>query len=185
MLHIIINKEECEDIVTNTITDIFNSFINYIDTKELLVINANPIDISIVGTHYFPKTYSSHVYSDTSRLIINNLNVLYGKGLDIIKKIREKLLELNTDFVNPVLDTSMLESIVDNFLKITVSCKTAEEALTLEKKLDIKDAYKCGILTLFSDEKDKVEDGVYYFYKNDTQSLSTLFDKIITTLKKQ
>jgi len=161
MLHFVINKSEESAETTDKVVNFFQYFLQYIKQIELLTINIAPIDLSITATSYFPSSYVKHLYRDQERIVINNLDVAYGKPLDFLIKLKEKLVEVasDADKEKDEIDFQILTTIVNRFLRISVSCRSIEEAIALDKATD-KDAFKSCIVVLFSEEEDREIEGI-------------------------
>lgn len=163
MIHFIVNKSKYDPNTVSIIASFFKSFIDYIKDKEILVINADPLNLDILN---LSKSFSSNSKElDPNKAIVYGLTFTYGEPLKYVRTVQDKIKDLEIEPDVKTSDLSMLKVIIPNYLNITVTCIDSKDALTrfnLEDE-DNKDFYKNTIVTLFSSEKDKVENGIRYF----------------------
>jgi len=187
MIHFIINRDEPSEKLEN----FFTEFTNFISSEEILVLNIDPIELNMLNMFNIP--ISKCVLLDTSKVVICDLNVVYSKYLKYISQLKSKIKEIIEEPKIEDKNTqnlSILKEVIGNCLNVTVTGISTEDVLTrFNSNEEYLDNYNCGIITLFSKEKDKIENGIHYFYVDldDPKFIlpEIFFMNILKTLKKE
>jgi hypothetical protein len=184
MLHIIVHKLNCDKAATDLVEHFVNTFTNFISEFEILTVNVDPLDLSIVTSSYFPKELSKHIVKDFSQVIVNTLDTTYGKALYYIKELRKQVKAvMKEDYVDPeIIDLENLKPIVEEMLYITASCTSVEEIKAFTKE----DSFKTAVVHLFSPETEEYSeiDGVHHFNLNSEKLQSINIDFFRNLVKK-